>query len=496
MYTTKIGPSRGTQPNLHTLNTERQAFLAQSERAERERERKTIGRAFLFYLLVLVGVFIHKSYLATVEADETDAENDAKDVDSSASPAIRMNISNQVAETGSFYSFFFQADQFFDSPEPMAINIFKNGTKPLPKWLDYQPSFEVDSYKCIHQTSINTIAIHRDTLLLGGKKGVTLISLKNAISPKVTAQLTSYSHVIGLSVENNHLYIAERDNGLNVLDLQSLSLLGQLDGQDNRYFAVSNNLVFLATPKHLQIISVQNPESPEYISKYSFPCKSDVLLKGMSVKNGYVYLSVANKKCREKELYGIYIIDANNPKHPRFCAFQDTFNSRHLALTDTMLYVADGSSYLQTINITNPYAPYSVNTVLPCIGCAFANDIAVQWPHVYVSGFTKNDTVEPLRGITVFNIENSHHPKLIGHVNLPGFSDIVIGNKTLYSIARTPSENVFCGSSKKLDLRSIRIYNRLSGTPSKDDAGKTLPITIKATNSKGRSELNFSLKIV
>jgi len=107
---------------------------------------------------------------------------------------------------------------------------------------------------------------------------------------------------------------------------------------------------------------------------------------------------------------GLQVIDITNPASPQIVGSVDTPDyARSVAISNTHAYVADGDSGLQVIDITNPTSPQIVGSVDTPDD---ARGVAISETHAYVAD---DDS-----GLQVIDITNPTSPQIVGSVDTPG----------------------------------------------------------------------------
>jgi len=126
------------------------------------------------------------------------------------------------------------------------------------------------------------------------------------------------------------------------------------------------------------------------------PCLASGLnAQAVAVSGNYVYVADGRS--------GLQIINVANPHSPSLASSLDTGYAEGVAVSGNYVYVADYYYGLKIINVANPHSP-SLASSLDTPG--MANGVAVSGNYVYVAD---SDS-----GLQIINVANPHSPSLAG----------------------------------------------------------------------------------
>ncbi|MGH8246727.1 MAG: LVIVD repeat-containing protein, partial [Gammaproteobacteria bacterium] len=167
---------------------------------------------------------------------------------------------------------------------------------------------------------------------------------------------TAYAYDVAVS--GNYAYVANWQDGLLVLDIQSpanpvragaVATDGLAQG-----VAISGKYAFVAGAAYisagLEIIDISNPARPQRVGSYRTPSGSDAL--DVAVSGNYAYVAA--------RFDGLLIVDISNPANPVRIGAYDTGIAQRVAVFGNYVYVADYFGGLQVIDIRNPANPQRV----------------------------------------------------------------------------------------------------------------------------------------
>ena len=208
----------------------------------------------------------------------------------------------------------------------------------------------------------------------------------------------------GVAVSGNYAYVADRGNGLVIVDISdpaSPVLSGSYDTVgDANSVAVSGNYAYVADGGNgFVIVNISNPASPVLTGSCITGYAYDV-----SVSGNYAYVAAL--------LNGLVIVDISNPASPLLSGSSDAAKEAiEIDVSGNYAYVADDDKGLVIVNISNPASPVlsgSYDTA------GFAQGVAVSGNYAYIADWTDNDLV-------ILNISNPASPFLSGSYDTPGY---------------------------------------------------------------------------
>lgn len=125
---------------------------------------------------------------------------------------------------------------------------------------------------------------------------------------------------------------------------------------------------------------------------------------GVAVSGSYAYVADYTS--------GLQVIKITNPVSPQIVGSVDTPSAASaVAISGTHAYVADGASGLQVIDVANPASPQIVGSVdTP----DEAGDVAISGTHAYVA--------DDASGLQVIDVTNPASPQIVGSVDTPGYA--------------------------------------------------------------------------
>ncbi|WP_226889029.1 DUF4114 domain-containing protein [Nostoc sp. MG11] len=229
--------------------------------------------------------------------------------------------------------------------------------------------------------------------------GLQIIDITNPSAPFLKGSLDTTGLAYGVAVAGNYAYVADTTSGLQIIDITNPaapSLKSTFDTIFALNVAVVGNYAYVVDiTSGLQIIDITNPTAP-----FLKGTLNTGPALGVTVVSDYAY--VAGN--------GLEIIDVTDPAAPSLTARFDTpGNAYGVAVAGNYAYVADYGSGLQIIDITDPTAPFLKGT-LDTTGNAY--NVAVAGNYAYVADTTS--------GLQIIDITDPAAPFLKNTLDTPG----------------------------------------------------------------------------
>jgi len=154
-----------------------------------------------------------------------------------------------------------------------------------------------------------------------------------------------------VSVRDDYAYVADRLNGIHVLDVSDKSHpieVGNfaIPAETHGLSLAGEYLYVAAQVAGLYIFDISDPANPEIVGIQETRCSAN----GVTVDGEYAYVADA--------IEGLCIIDVSEPTHPSIVGQCDTpGDSYDVTISGHFAYVADYQGGLRIINISNPQQP-------------------------------------------------------------------------------------------------------------------------------------------
>ncbi len=180
---------------------------------------------------------------------------------------------------------------------------------------------------------IESLIRNEQTLYAGDVSGMVYeLDITDPSQPIPVDSVDTGRQVYSLTLANDHLYAAERDSFVHVIDASdgSLSLTGTLEIPAWIYHVLGHQgYLYVSTGSELWIFSLDTPESPAFVKKLSVDHT-----RRLEAAGSFLYCAQASS--------GIKIADISDPANPQWIAEFDTYGSaRSVDVNDPYVYIAD-----------------------------------------------------------------------------------------------------------------------------------------------------------
>ncbi|MCL0082383.1 SpoIID/LytB domain-containing protein [Dehalococcoidia bacterium] len=293
--------------------------------------------------------------------------------------------------------------------------------------------------------------------------GLRIIDVSNPRSPIIIGSIDTPDWAVDVSISGNHAFVADRKDGLRIIDIsnpRSPFIIGSVDtpGHATDVFISGNHAFVAFLTEHrggLQIIDVSNPRSPIIIGSIDTPDWA----VDVSISGNHAFVASGWN--------GLQIIDISNPRSPFIIGSVDTPGWAYgVFISGNHAFVADQRSGLQIIDISNPRFPVIVGSV-DTPGSAL--DVSISGNHAFVA--------DGGSGLQIIDISNPRSPFTVGSVDTPGFADNVFisGNHAFIADGRE-------GGLQIIDISAI--VEVPADPPVGDTLSPILTITSPADNER------------
>jgi hypothetical protein len=241
----------------------------------------------------------------------------------------------------------------------------------------------------------------------------TLATYQGVFAPTLVGTYDTSGYAMGVQVVGNYAYVADRDSGLQIIDISNPLnplLIGTYDTSGSAYAVqVVGNYAYVAdSDSELAIIDITNPTNPLLTGSY------DTLgdAYGVQVVGNYAYVADADS--------GLQIIDISNPLNPQPKGTYDTSGRAiSVQVVNDLAYIADGSG-LAIVDISNPLNPQPKGTYKNTSGLAISVQVVGNLAYV----------ADADSGLQIIDITNATNPILKGNYDTLGdaYGVQVVGN--------------------------------------------------------------------
>jgi hypothetical protein len=249
-------------------------------------------------------------------------------------------------------------------------------------------------------------------------KGLQIIDISNPAAPALIATFDTqgFSESVTLSPDGTIAYVADHISGLQIINIANPLVPTLIGYYDTPAFAMSvtlsqdSNIAYVADSNSgMQIIDISNTAEPLLIASYNTP--GYAMSIALSADGSVAYIADG--------IRGLQIIGIANPEEPSLIgSFETTGSMQKIALSSdgTTAYVADRNTGLQIIDISDPVTPSLIGSY-GAIGYALSVALSPDGTVAYVA--------DSYHGLHIIDISNPAEPLLIGSYATPGHAESV-----------------------------------------------------------------------
>ncbi len=272
---------------------------------------------------------------------------------------------------------------------------------------------------------IDDFAVHDNHVFVVNDDGLQIWDASVYNNPVFVASLPGVpAHPERIVVGDGYAYVTNRQDGLSIIDISTLSAPVEIGTYDVLSIAWETELAgrhaYVAhSDDGLLVLDLMNLERPVLVGQVDTEAEArDVKLSG-----DYAYVAAS--------FDGLRICDISAPEAPFEAAVYDSFRTWRVEVQDDVAYAVEAIPnqpyVIHALDISDPLAPFELDTItMPEI----IWELAASGDYLYVATFAS--------GMRVVDISD---PTNLTHVNtifLPDVFDLDIDDERLYVVASDP----------------------------------------------------------
>lgn len=206
--------------------------------------------------------------------------------------------------------------------------------------------------------------------LAAGPEGLYVFDLSKPDSPRQMGRCKTNGVARDVWANGKYAYVLDDQQGLTVVDVtrasrprkSNLVTWGTEKPRPEVIRGEGNRLYIAAGSDGLVILDIGTPRKPTLISRYT-PLQGGSI-KGLAVENGVVCLAINNGDDQNEN--GLAVLDVRDPRSPKLtgrCPFPGDVQG--LCLVDSRVFVANAVSGIRSVDISDPNHPTLVDSFGP-----------------------------------------------------------------------------------------------------------------------------------
>ncbi len=210
---------------------------------------------------------------------------------------------------------------------------------------------------------------------------------------------------LDLVKDGRWLYVSSDTSGFQVVDLEDEKVVASLPGLVAKRMTRAGQTIYLVNKVgEVSLVNVSDPYRPEKIHQFKLP-------------NTSLNLSVSDSRLIVSGLEGVTLYDVANPFMPQLLDHFPLERAMDATIDEKIVYVAADQQGLVILQITENSKLRKLKSIKPPWPMdAFVNAqaLAVKDKLVYLALGQS--------GMSILDVANPRQPKILGSVNLPGYS--------------------------------------------------------------------------
>jgi len=277
------------------------------------------------------------------------------------------------------------------------------------------------------------------------KTSMLVLHISGPDQPELTGKWDSSEYAGKLVVDDNYAYVADGNDGLQIIDITNPASPGEV-GACNTYYARGIDLLTIDSSTYaciadsdegLKIIDITTPSSVTNSSS-----------TGSSTTSGDNFLGIIVSETRKRayvanSINGLSIIDVSNPADPDIIGLCDTPGDAHgVTINGDYAFVSDFNSGLQIIDISEPdvtvIRSVDTGTVVNC-------GITISGNYAFVTDGNPLNPDYTAGALKVFSLADPENPVLVSSdsANVENCTGIAVSGNYAYVTDYNPGLHVF-----------------------------------------------------
>ncbi len=245
----------------------------------------------------------------------------------------------KMIDNGRAYSLAKNGDYLYMAAREEGIYVFDVSVPSSPSQVYTVPMPDKASFLLIHQ----------GVLYVSAGNYFVILDISDPANPQITGQVQGTSPNQNLIIDNNLAYIAAYNKGLRIIDISNPSSPVIKNETYTAYsirgiFKLGDYIYTGGGASGLLVYDVSNPEQPTWVAKISLPDEDGESLYSMVYRENFLFIADGES--------GVQIVDITTPSIPVLADSTDTpGSSLNLLVDDLTVIVADYDKGVQLLSI-------------------------------------------------------------------------------------------------------------------------------------------------
>jgi hypothetical protein len=301
-----------------------------------------------------------------------------------------------------------------------------------------KPDHPIESCHYIKENPIYDLAIENNLVYLPVGNQLQVVNIADPNNPSMVSSIKFGLDITSLVVLNGYAYVSENCSALHIINVNNPANL-----TESGYLAISNRCIihdlkisgeFLyAIPSlngdgpddsELLVINILNPANPFIVSTLNMGDFDTA--KRIALNDNLLYVAQGSS--------GLYIIDLSDKSTPIEKGRYKTGYTHDVVVYNKYAYLGNGSSGMSVIDISSPENPVFVRSIdLKNHAADRTTKIALDTDKICLAvDRYKDGCIDCESTIYIMDISEPGNPQVMGYYNTMGATDIELNNNMLY----------------------------------------------------------------
>lgn len=246
-------------------------------------------------------------------------------------------------------------------------------------------------------------------------QSLIILDIQNPEKPKKVGELEVGVPIFGLSIKNNHVFLAASNKGLIIVDISNPfvpNIIGEYSSSGTMFKTevVDNYCYIIYQENRIEIVDISKLANPKKIGSFQ------ITARAISIQEDNAFVS--------DPVNGLTVLDISNPvKIKKLATLKHTVGAAGISVKNDFLFLGSFDNWVRLYNISTPQSPKFLTSY------TYPNE---------VSGLVATDKylITNFQGITLKDISDVKNPVVIAEYHIRGIKGgvhgIVLRNNYIY----------------------------------------------------------------
>ena len=276
-------------------------------------------------------------------------------------------------------------------------------------------------------SSVEAISVSGNWAFMVDRSSLKAIDVSNPASPSKIGELKFNGGAMGLALRGNYAYVADGNNGLQVIDVSdptSLRPIANYPRPGAKKVTLSGEYAFLLLERDgLEVLDVQNPESPKKLGEFLKPGQ----WHNLAVVGNYAFLVNFNVSTPNAYQSDLRVLDISQPSQPKEVGSFSLPNSISLDVAIHGQYAYFAGTETLILDISDPARPKRIDGGKDILTANGAQAVAIAGNYALFPSWGGIGN-----GLQILDISTPSRPRHVGSYELGEMQRVVLSGQTAY----------------------------------------------------------------